>query len=236
VKIFYYLCYNKQFKKKKSKKGGIKMAVKEDLKQSVIQMEVDQAVDLTQEALNAGLSADEILNESLIPAMDTVGEEYEAGNRYVPEMLLSAKAMKEAMEILRPLLAESGVEPRGKVVIGTVEGDLHDIGENLVGMMLEGAGFEVYNLGVEIPADRFVQEAKDHQANLLGMSALLTTTMIHMQEVIQAIDDEGLRDKVKIMVGGAPVTQDYADKIGADGYVPDAASAVKLAEKLTEKS
>jgi 5-methyltetrahydrofolate--homocysteine methyltransferase len=236
VKIFYYLCYNKQFKKKKSKKGGIKMAVKEDLKQSVIQMEVDQAVDLTQEALNAGLSADEILNESLIPAMDTVGEEYEAGNRYVPEMLLSAKAMKEAMEILRPLLAESGVEPRGKVVIGTVEGDLHDIGENLVGMMLEGAGFEVYNLGVEIPADRFVQEAKDHQANLLGMSALLTTTMIHMQEVIQAIDDEGLRDKVKIMVGGAPVTQDYADKIGADGYAPDAASAVKLAEKLTEKS
>lgn len=212
------------------------MAVKEDLKQSVIQMEVDQAVDLTQEALNAGLSADEILNESLIPAMDTVGEEYEAGNRYVPEMLLSAKAMKEAMEILRPLLAESGVEPRGKVVIGTVEGDLHDIGENLVGMMLEGAGFEVYNLGVEIPADRFVQEAKDHQANLLGMSALLTTTMIHMQEVIQAIDDEGLRDKVKIMVGGAPVTQDYADKIGADGYAPDAASAVKLAEKLTEKS
>jgi methanogenic corrinoid protein MtbC1 len=162
VKIFYYLCYNKQFKKKKSKKGGIKMAVKEDLKQSVIQMEVDQAVDLTQEALNAGLSADEILNESLIPAMDTVGEEYEAGNRYVPEMLLSAKAMKEAMEILRPLLAESGVEPRGKVVIGTVEGDLHDIGENLVGMMLEGAGFEVYNLGVEIPADHHDPYAGSH--------------------------------------------------------------------------
>lgn len=208
------------------------MAVLEDLKASVIDMEVERTVELTQRALDEGLSAEEILNKALVPAMDVVGEQYERGEKYVPEMLLSAHAMKGAMELLRPLLVESGVEMKGKVVMGTVEGDLHDIGQNLVGMMLEGAGFEVYNLGAETPAEEFVKGAEEHEANLVGMSALLTTTMLHMPEVIEALKENGLRDRVKVIIGGAPVTQDYAEEIGADGYAPDAASAVKLAEQL----
>ena len=208
------------------------MGVLEDLKRSVIEMEVERTAELTQKALDEGLSAEEILNKALVPAMDVVGEQYERGKRYVPEMLLSAHAMKGAMEKLRPLLAKSGVEPKGRVVIGTVEGDLHDIGQNLVSMMLEGAGFEVHNLGTEVTADRFVAEAKERDADLVGISALLTTTMIHMPEVIEALKENGLRDRVKVMIGGAPVTQEYADEIGADGYAPDAAAAVKLAERL----
>jgi len=208
------------------------MGVLEDLKQSVIDMEVEKAIELTQKALDEGLGAEEILDKALIPAMDVVGEQYERGEKYVPEMLLSAQAMKGALEKLRPLLAKSGVEPKGRVVIGTVEGDLHDIGQNLVSMMLEGAGFEVYNLGAEVPAEEFVKAVKEHDAHLVGLSALLTTTMIHMPEVIEALKENGLRDRVKVMIGGAPVTQEYADEIGADGYAPDAASAVKLAERL----
>lgn len=208
------------------------MGVLEDLKRSVIEMKVEKVTELTQKALDEGLGAEEILNKALVPAMDVVGEQYERGERYVPEMLLSAHAMKGAMEKLRPLLAKSGVEPKGRVVIGTVEGDLHDIGQNLVSMMLEGAGFEVYNLGAEVPAERFVEGAKEREADLVGMSALLTTTMIHMPEVIEALKGNGLRDRVKVMIGGAPVTQEYADEIGADGYAPDAAAAVKLAERL----
>lgn len=208
------------------------MGVLENLKQSVIEMEVERTAELTRKALDEGLDAEDILNKALVPAMDTVGEQYEAGERYVPEMLLSAHAMKGAMGKLRPLLAQSGVEPKGRVVMGTVEGDLHDIGQNLVGMMLEGAGFEVYNLGAEVPAERFVEEAKEHGANLVGLSALLTTTMVHMPEVIEALEENRLRDRVKVMIGGAPVTQEYADEIGADGYAPNAASAVKLAERL----
>jgi len=208
------------------------MGVLEDLKQNVIEMEVERAIELTQKALDEGLGAEEILNKALIPAMDVVGEQYERGEKYVPEMLLSAHAMKGAMGLLRPLLVESGVEMKGRVVIGTVEGDLHDIGQNLVGMMLEGAGFEVHNLGAEVPAEEFVKGAKEHEADLVGMSALLTTTMLHMPEVIEALKENGLRDRVKVMIGGAPVTQEYADEIGADGYAPDAASAVKLAERL----
>lgn len=212
------------------------MGLLEELQQSVIDMEVEKTAELTQKALEEGLGAEEILKQALIPAMDVVGEQYERGDRYVPEMLLSAHAMKGAMEQLRPLLAESGVEPKGRVVIGTVEGDLHDIGQNLVSMMLEGAGFEVYNLGTEIPAERFVEGAQEHKANLVGMSALLTTTMVHMPEVIEALEENGLREKVKVMIGGAPVTQEYADEIKADGYAPDAASAVKLAERLMGKA
>jgi len=208
------------------------MKILEDLKASVISMEVEKTIELTQKALDEGLSAEEILNKALIPAMNVVGEEYERGERYVPEMLLSAHAMKGAMEKLRPLLAKSGVEPKGRVVIGTVEGDLHDIGQNLVSMMLEGAGFEVYNLGAEVPAERFVEGVKKHKVDLVGLSALLTTTMVHMPEVIEALKENKLRDRVKVMIGGAPVTQGYANEIGADGYAPDAASAVKLAERL----
>ena len=164
--------------------------------------------------------------------MDVVGREYEEGERYIPEMLISAEAMKAAMEVLRPKLVETGAKPRGKVVIGTVEGDLHDIGKNLVAMMLEGAGFEVIDLGVEVTAKQFVHAVGEHKPDILGMSALITTTMVHMPEVIEALKQTGLRNKVKVMVGGAPITQEYADEIGADGYAPDAASAVELAKRL----
>lgn len=205
----------------------------EDLGQAVFDMDEDTTVELTEEAIDEGLDPEVILNDSLVPAMDEVGEEYEKGERYVPEMLLSAEAMKGAMELLRPLLAESGVEPAGIVVLGTVEGDLHDIGQNLVSMMLEGAGFEVINLGAETPAEEFVEAVKEHGANILGMSALLTTTMTHMPDVIEALEEEGIRDQVQIAIGGAPVSQDYADEIGADGYAADAAAAVNLVKDMT---
>ena len=204
----------------------------EQLGQHVIDMDPEGTKELTQNALDDGIEAEEILNEGLIPAMDKVGDEYESGDRYVPEMLLSAEAMKEAMKLLRPKLAESGVKPTGTIVIGTVEGDLHDIGQNLVAMMLEGAGFDVINLGTETPAEEFVEAVKEKDVNLLGMSALLTTTMTHMPEVIEALEEAGVRDKVKIIIGGAPVSQDYAEEIGADGYAPDAASASKVAKKM----
>jgi len=182
------------------------MALYEDLKVAVIDMEVERAAELTKKALDEGRKAEDIMNSSLVPAM----------------------------ELLHPLLVESGVEMKGKVAIGTVEGDLHDIGQNLVSMMLEGAGFEVINLGAETPADTFVESVKEKKPDIVGMSALLTTTMLHMPEAIDALKEAGLRDQVKVMIGGAPVTQEYADEIGADGYAPDAASAVKLANKLLQ--
>ena len=202
------------------------------IKQAVLDGEMEKAAELTEEAIAQGLGAPQILDEALTPAMDIVAEEYENGDRYVPEMLISAEAMKKAMAVLKPLLADAGVKARGKVVIGTVEGDLHDIGKDLVAMMLEGAGFEIVNLGVEVTAEAFLKAAKEHEADIIGMSALLTTTMIHMPEVIDALKANGLRDQIKVMIGGAPVTQGYADKIGADGYAPDAASATKLAKSL----
>jgi 5-methyltetrahydrofolate--homocysteine methyltransferase len=207
------------------------MALYEDLKVAVIDMEVERAVELTKKALGEGRKAEDIMNGSLVPAMDIVGEQYDKGEKYVPEMLLSAKAMKE---VLGPLLVESGVEMKGKLIIGTVEGDLHDIGKDLVAMMVEGAGFEVINLGAEITAEQFLNAVREHKPNIIGMSALLTTTMLHMPEVIDALKQASLRDQVKVMIGGAPVTQEYADEIGADGYAPDAASAVKLANKLLQ--
>jgi 5-methyltetrahydrofolate--homocysteine methyltransferase len=210
------------------------MALYEDLKVAVIDMEVERAVELTKKALGEGRKAEDIMNGSLVPAMDIVGEQYDKGEKYVPEMLLSAKAMKTAMEVLGPLLVESGVEMKGKLIIGTVEGDLHDIGKDLVAMMVEGAGFEVINLGAEITAEQFLNAVREHKPNIIGMSALLTTTMLHMPEVIDALKQASLRDQVKVMIGGAPVTQEYADEIGADGYAPDAASAVKLANKLLQ--
>ena len=202
------------------------------IKQAVRDGEMEQAVELTEKAISQGLKAQQILDEALTPAMDIVGQEYENGDRYVPEMLISAEAMKGALAKLKPLLADAGVQPRGRIVIGTVEGDLHDIGKDLVAMMLEGAGFEVINLGVEVPADTFIHAIKEHKSNILGMSALLTTTMVHMPEVIERLKEAGLREQVKIIIGGAPVTQEYAAKIGADGYAPDAASATKLAVSM----
>ena len=204
------------------------------IKQAVIAGAMESIAELTKQALAQGIGARDILDKALTPAMDIVGEEYERGERYVPEMLISAETMKASVAILKPLLVEAGVEARGKVVIGTVEGDLHDIGKDLVAMMLEGAGFEVINLGTEVTAEEFLKAAKEHNPDIIGMSALLTTTMTHMPEVIDALKQAGLRDKVKVMIGGAPVTQEYADKIGADGYAPDAASATRLAKSLLE--
>ncbi len=202
------------------------------IKQAVLAGEMEGIAELTNQALAQGIGAREILDQALTPAMDIVGEEYEKGDRYVPEMLISAETMKGAVTVLKLLLVEAGVKARGKVVIGTVEGDLHDIGKDLVAMMMEGAGFEVVNLGAEVTAEQFVKAAKEHEPDILGMSALLTTTMIHMPGVISALKDAGLRDQIKVMIGGAPVTQGYANKIGADGYAPDAASATKLAKSL----
>jgi len=204
----------------------------ESIREAVLAGDRQKVVQETEAALAAGREPKEILDLALTPAMDVVGEEYERGDRYVPEMLISAEAMKGAMATLKPLLADAGVEPRGRIVIGTVEGDLHDIGKDLVTMMLEGAGFEVTNLGVEVTADAFVQAVRDVSPHIVAMSALLTTTMTNMPSVIEALSNEGLRDSVKVIIGGAPVTQEFADEIGADGYAPDAASAVKLAVSL----
>jgi len=203
------------------------------IKQAVLAGDMEGIAELTNQALAQGIVAGEILDQALTPAMDIVGREYEDGDRYIPEMLISAETMKGAVLVLKPLLVEAGVEARGKLVIGTVEGDLHDIGKDLVAMMVEGAGFEVINLGAEITAEQFVNAVKEHKPNIIGMSALLTTTMIHMPDVIDALKQAGLRDQVKVIIGGAPVTQAYADKIGADGYAADAASATKLAKSLT---
>lgn len=204
----------------------------DEIKSKIIDMDIENVVKLTQKALDEGLSAPEILNQALIPAMKVVGDEYERGERFIPEMLFSANSMKKAMDLLRPLLVKSGIKMKGKVVIGTVKDDIHDIGLNLVAMMLEGAGFDVYNLGTDVPSEEFVEAVKEHEADLVGMSALLATTMPNMTNVIEALSENGLRDKVKVMIGGAPVSQDYADEIGADGYGPDAFSAVRLAERL----
>lgn len=204
----------------------------EELKQAVLEGEDEKTRELAEKAIKNGIEPSKILNDALIPAMEIVGKEYEEGKRYIPEMLISAEAMKAAMEVLRPVFVETGVKFKGKVVIGTVEGDLHDIGKNLVAMMLEGAGFEVIDLGVEVPAARFVQAVREHRPDVLGISALLTTTMVHMPDVIEALREAGLRDEVKIIVGGAPVTQEYAEKIGADAYAPDAAAAVEVVKRL----
>lgn len=201
---------------------------------AVISGDKDEIVDLTEDALDDGLEAQEILNEGLMPGMDHVGVEFRAGNMFVPEVLRSARAMQASMNVLKPLLAESGVQMVGKVLLGTVKGDMHDIGKNLVGMMCEGAGFEVKDLGKDVDPDTFVAEVTAFQPDVLGMSALLTTTMRAMEHTINALQEAGLRDNVKIMVGGAPVTQSFAEQIGADGYAPNAAAAVDLAKQFAK--
>ena len=189
---------------------------------------VDQ---LVKEALNEGVKAETILNEGLVVGMTNLGEMFKNGEVYVPEVLVAARAMKAGTDILKPLLASENVQSLGKVAIGTVQGDLHDIGKNLVGMMLEGVGFEVVDLGVDVSPEKFVEAVKDG-AKVIGMSALLTTTMPMMKAVVEMLVSEGVRDQVKVMIGGAPITQEYADQIGADGYSTDAASAADLAQKL----
>ena len=204
----------------------------EQISTAVIEGSLDEIEDLTDDALDEGLSAEEILNKGLMPGMDYVGVEFRAGNMFVPEVLRSARAMQTSMDILRPLLIESGVKMIGKVLLGTVKGDLHDIGKNLVGMMCEGAGFEVKDIGKDVAPEAFVKAVQEFEPDIVGMSALLTTTMRAMESTIKVLKEAGVRDKVKIMVGGAPVTQAFADQIGADGYASNAASAADLAKKL----
>jgi 5-methyltetrahydrofolate--homocysteine methyltransferase len=204
----------------------------EKLKQALIEGDWKAAAAATQAALADGVAPLTIVTGHLVPAMDEVGRLFECEEYFVPEMLLSARAMKASMDILRPLLAETGVEPIGRVVIGTVKGDLHDIGKNLVAAMLEGGGFEVIDLGADVAPELFIEAAATRNANLVALSALLTVTMPSMKTTIDAFLAAGLREKVKIMVGGAPVTQQYADSIGADGYSDSAGSAVALARKL----
>jgi 5-methyltetrahydrofolate--homocysteine methyltransferase len=202
------------------------------LSTAIIEGNLDDMAELTEDALDDGLSAAEILNEGLMPGMDHVGVEFKAGNMFVPEVLRSAKAMQNSMDIIKPLLAESGIEMVGKVLLGTVKGDLHDIGKNLVSMMCEGAGFEVHDLGKDVEPDAFVEAVKEYSPDIIGMSALLTTTMRAMEQTIKALEEAGVRDQVKIMIGGAPVTQSFADQIGADAYASNAAAAADVAKKF----
>ena len=188
--------------------------------------------DATNAGLSEGLSAGRLLNEAMIPAMAEVGRLFEANEYYVPEMLIAARAMKAGLAILRPQLVEEEVNPLGRVALGTVKGDLHDIGKNLVSIMIEGAGFEIIDLGVDVSPEAFVDAVRDQDVDLVGLSALLTTTMPSMKTTIEAFEEAGLRDQVKIIVGGAPLTQRYADEIGADGYGRDAAAAANLAKQL----
>lgn len=211
------------------------MGLLEQLYQSVIDADEQLAAELTEEALKMH-EPEAILDRALRPAMDMVGEEYERGVRYIPEMLLSADAMKSAVDRLRPRLTITKVVSKGVIVIGTVEGDLHDIGINLVAMMLEGTGFEVHRLGVDVPADGFVTAVREKQPDILGMSALLTTTMPAMSKVIDALKKADLRERVKVLIGGAPVSEEYAREIGADGYARDAGAAVKVAKALLTDS
>ncbi len=197
---------------------------------NVLKGEADTVKEQVKKALDEGQSADVILKSALIGAMDEVGKLFEAGEYFVPEMLVAARAMQAGLGVLKPHLAEGGIEATGKVVLGTVKGDLHDIGKNLVGMMLEGAGFEIVDLGTDVSAEAFVNAVTEHNAKILGLSALLTTTMQNMVAVIDALKEAGIRDKVYVMIGGAPVTDSYAREIGADAYAPDASRAVAMAK------
>jgi 5-methyltetrahydrofolate--homocysteine methyltransferase len=187
---------------------------------------------LVQKALDQGMDPQEILAGGLIAGMDEVGRDFKAGELFVPEVLIAARAMHAGMDVLRPLLAESDVPSAGRFLIGTVEGDLHDIGKNLVRMMIEGAGFETIDLGTDVKPGAFVDAVRQHQPRIVGMSALLTTTMVNMRTTIDALEEAGLRDSIKVMVGGAPVTDAFAREIGADAYAPDAATAVEVARQL----
>ena len=200
--------------------------------ESLIAGKVDEVTELTKEALDGGSSPQDILEQGLLAGMEVVGKRFKANEMFIPEVLRCAKCMHGAMEILRPLLVKAGVKTAGTFVIGTVKGDLHDIGKNLVGMMFEGAGFQVIDLGIDLEPQEFIDALKEHKATLLGMSALLTTTMPKMGETINAIKEAGIRDQVKIMIGGAPVTAEYAKDIGADAYASNAASAVDKGKEL----
>ena len=205
-----------------------------DLYEAVIAGDRERAVELTKKALAESTPPGELLEKGLLPAMDEVGRRFENDEFFVPELLIAARAMKGAMDLITPLFAEAGVRLRGRIAIGTVQGDLHDIGKNLVAAMLEGGGFQVIDLGKDVPSDRFIQAVREEEAQIVALSALLTTTLPEMRKVIQKLVETGLRDRARIMVGGAPVSRKHADEIGADGYAETAAGAVELARQLLE--
>jgi corrinoid protein of di/trimethylamine methyltransferase len=205
-----------------------------DLKQlydAVVNGDAKTSAGVTQQALAEGTDPLKLVNEYMVPAMDEVGRRFETNEYFVPELLISARAMKASLDLIRPLLIERGDQPAGRVAIGTVKGDLHDIGKNLVASLLEGGGFEVIDLGVNVAPEKFIQTVKEKNANIIAMSALLTTTMPAMKTTIEALKQAGIRDQVKVLIGGAPITQKYADEIGADGYSENAVGAVALAKK-----
>jgi 5-methyltetrahydrofolate--homocysteine methyltransferase len=203
-----------------------------ELFNAILEGKAERAKEIIEEALINKLSPSQILNQGMIASMAEVGDRFERGEYYVPEMLIAARAMQQALSILKPHLKQSDLAAVGRVVIGTVKGDLHDIGKNLVGMLLEGAGFEIRDLGTDVSAEQFVEAVRGDEADILAMSALLTTTMPNMKSVVEALHNAGLRDRVKVIIGGAPVTESYAQEIGADGYAPDASRAVKLVKAL----
>ena len=202
------------------------------LYEAILGGKLEPAVEVTKQAIAEGVEPQQIINDYMIPAMEEIGARFEAGQAFVPNLLMSARAMKGSLDLVKPLLRGDNTVSMGKVVIGTVKGDLHDIGKNLVASMLEGCGFEVINLGVDVSSDKFIEAVKEHDANIICMSALLTTTMNYMKEVVAAVEAAQLKDKVKIMVGGAPLTEGFARSIGADGYSSNANAAVALARNL----
>jgi len=208
------------------------MDVLNEIKENIIAGQADMVRELVKKALNEGMNVEDVLNEGLILAMTVVGERFERKEIYVPEVLFSARAMRAGLEILEPLLISAGIEPKGKAITGTVKGDIHDIGKNLVGTMLKGAGFAIIDLGVDVPPQRFVEGTQAEGAKLICISSLITTSMPYMKTTIEALESAGLKGQVKTMVGGAVVTPKYADEIGADGYAPNAAAAVARAKQL----
>ena len=205
------------------------------LSNAIINGDDKLAFQLTRQALDEAVDPSQLTNQWMIPAMDEVGRRFEAQEFFVPEIMLAARAMKSALELVRPLLAASGAQPTGRVVLGTVKGDLHDIGKNMVGSMLEGAGFEIFDLGIDVPPEKFIEAVQSQNAHILALSALITITMPEMKQTIEAVSRAGIRDQVKIIIGGSPVTQDYANEIGADGYGENASSAVSVARQLLGK-
>uniref|UniRef100_A0A7C3RJC9 Cobalamin-binding protein n=1 Tax=Dictyoglomus thermophilum TaxID=14 RepID=A0A7C3RJC9_DICTH len=212
------------------------MEILKEIANAVISGDRKKVQELVEKALKEGITPEDIIDKGLLSGMSVIGERFKKNEIFVPEVLVSARAMQKGMEILKPLIAKSSNVIKGKIVIGTVKGDLHDIGKNLVAMMLEGAGYQIIDLGIDVPPEKFVQAIKENKPDVVGMSALLTTTMSQMKVTIDVIEKEGLRDKVKIIVGGAPVTEEFAKEIGADGYAEDAYSSVELVNRLLKVS
>ena len=208
------------------------MADFEELSKSVISGNLAKVKKITQALIDEAVSPLDIINQGLIAGMSVVGARFKNGEMYVPEVLVAARSMTAGIELVKPLIADQDMPSAGKVLLGTVKGDLHDIGKNLVGMMLESRGYTVINAGIDVSPEKFVQAIKEHKPHVLAMSALLTTTMLHMKDTIELMKEEGIQDQVKVIVGGAPISQDFADEVGADGFAPDAASAVDLCNRL----